>query len=61
MKKPKFVPKPGQIDYTNVKRAPVINCIVQYKDKILLLKRSSELNFYPKNMDCPSSFSESEH
>lgn len=27
---PKFKPKPGQVDYTNTKRAPVINCVVKY-------------------------------
>ena len=45
--KPKFVPKPGQIDYTNVRRAPTINCVVKYRDKILLVQRSSDLHYYP--------------
>lgn len=43
----KFVPKSGQIDFTNARWAPVINCVVQYEDKILLVKRSKELNLYP--------------
>ncbi len=42
-----FKPKPGQIDYTNICWAPVINCILKYKDNILLLRRSEKLNFYP--------------
>jgi len=43
---PKFIPKPGQTDYTNIRRAPVINCAVKYKDKILLVQRSSNMKFY---------------
>ncbi len=46
MKKP-FKPKPGQIDYTSVRWAPVINCVIKFKNKILLVQRSKELNFYP--------------
>lgn len=44
---PEFKPKPGQTDYTNIKRAPVINCVVKYKDKILLVQRSANMKFYP--------------
>lgn len=47
MKKPLFKPKPGQVDYTNVRWAPVINCVLKYGDKILVVQRSKELNFYP--------------
>ncbi len=43
----KFQPQPGQTDYTNARWAPVINCIVKFGDKILLVQRSEELNFYP--------------
>lgn len=42
-----FKPKDGQIDYTNIYWAPVINCVVKHGDRILLVKRSDELNFYP--------------
>ena len=42
-----FKPKSGQIDYTNARWAPVINCVVKYKNKILVVQRSKELNFYP--------------
>lgn len=45
--KNEFVPKPGQIDYTHARWAPVINCVVRYGDKILVVERSSKLNFYP--------------
>ncbi|MBI4114936.1 MAG: NUDIX domain-containing protein [Candidatus Niyogibacteria bacterium] len=47
MKKTKFKPKQGQIDYTNARWAPVMNCVVKYRDKILIVRRSKELNFYP--------------
>jgi 8-oxo-dGTP pyrophosphatase MutT (NUDIX family) len=43
----KFQPKSGQIDYTNIRRAPVINVVVKCKDKILIVKRSEKLKYYP--------------
>ena len=42
-----FKPHRGQTDYTNVRWAPVINCVVKYGSKILVVKRSPDLNFYP--------------
>lgn len=47
MKKSEFKPKSGQIDYTNIRRAPVINCVVKYQDKILIVKRNQKMKFYP--------------
>ncbi len=47
MKERKFKPKDGQVDYTNVRYAPVINCILRCKDKILLVKRSEGMRLYP--------------
>jgi ADP-ribose pyrophosphatase YjhB (NUDIX family) len=47
MKKPLFKPKPGQTDFTNVRWAPVINCVLKHKNKLLVVQRSKELNFYP--------------
>jgi len=43
----KFKPKSGQIDFTNAHWAPIINCVLQYKDKILVVKRSKNLRLYP--------------
>jgi len=43
----KFKAKPCQIDYTHIRWAPVINCLLKHKDKVLLLQRSETLNFYP--------------
>ena len=42
-----FNPKPGQTDYTNVRWAPAINCVVKHADKILIVKRSLDMKFYP--------------
>jgi len=47
MKKVKFKPRAGQIDYTTARWAPVINCVVQYRGKILVVQRNKKLNFYP--------------
>jgi ADP-ribose pyrophosphatase YjhB (NUDIX family) len=47
MPKPPFIPKPGQVDFTQARYAPVINCVVKFKDKILIVQRSADLNFYP--------------
>ncbi len=47
MSEKRFVPQPGQVDFTNIRFAPVINCVVMFQGKILLVKRSETLNFYP--------------
>jgi len=44
---PKFKPKPGQIDYSKARWAPVINCVLKFQDKILIIQRSRKLHFYP--------------
>lgn len=41
---PKF--SDGRINYTDSKKAPVINCFVKYKNKFLLLKRSDKVGAY---------------
>lgn len=47
MKRPIFKPKPGQTDFTYVRWAPVINCVLKYKNKLLVVQRNKKLNFYP--------------
>ncbi len=47
MKKNPFKPKPGQVDYSNIRWSPVINCVLRHKNKILLVQRSKDLRFYP--------------
>lgn len=44
---PVFVPKKGQVDFTNTVECPVINCIVECEGKILLMKRSKVMKHYP--------------
>ncbi len=56
MTQPKFVLKPGQTDYTNIRWAPVINCVLKYKNKILVVQRSSELHYYPSYWNGISGF-----
>lgn len=47
MAEAKFVPRDGQVDYTQIRYAPVINCVVKHESKILLVRRSLELRLYP--------------
>lgn len=56
MKKEVFIPRPDQVDYSNARFAPVINCAVVYKNKILLLKRNKHLRFYPNYWNGVSGF-----
>jgi ADP-ribose pyrophosphatase YjhB (NUDIX family) len=51
-----FVPKPGQVDYTNIRYCPVVNCILQYEGKVLLVQRSKELRLYPSYWNGISGF-----
>ena len=47
MSEKKFVPKPGQVDFTNVRWCPVLNCVVMYEGKILLVQRNKNMRLYP--------------
>jgi len=47
MKKQQFQPKPGQVDFTHIRYAPVINCVLRHGQKLLVVQRSAKLNFYP--------------
>lgn len=47
MKKSVFKPRKGQTDFTNLRFAPVINCVLRHQNKFLVVKRSKKLNFYP--------------
>ncbi len=42
-----FEPKPGQIDFTDARWAPVISCVVACNGKILIVKRSAKMRIYP--------------
>lgn len=47
MTEKKFTPKPGQVDFTNVRWCPVLNCVVMFEDKVLLVQRSKGMRLYP--------------
>ncbi|QQS15754.1 MAG: NUDIX domain-containing protein [Candidatus Moraniibacteriota bacterium] len=55
-KEQKFVPRPGQVDFTNMRWAPVINCVVRYKRKILIVQRSKGMRLYPEHWNGISGF-----
>jgi len=42
-----FVPRLGQVDYRKIRWAPVLNCVLQYKNKFLIMQRSARMNVYP--------------
>ena len=44
---PAFKLKDGQVDYTNIRYAPVINCVVRHNDKILIVQRNPKMRLYP--------------
>ena len=43
-----FTPRLGQTDYTDIYYCPVINCVVKYQDKILVVERHKSLYFHPR-------------
>jgi 8-oxo-dGTP diphosphatase len=46
---PVFVPRAGQVDYTHIRYAPVLNAVVVCRGKVLLLQRSSGMRSYPNH------------
>ncbi len=53
-KLPKF--PDGRIDYSNSDTAPVINIFLEYKGKILLLKRSDKVHAYQEKWNAVSGY-----
>jgi len=47
-KEVKFKPKKGQVDFTDIRWAPVLNCVLKYKDKILVVQRDKRMRLYPE-------------
>ena len=47
MAKNKFITKPRQVDYANIRWAPVVNCVVKYKGRFLVVQRSRNLGPFP--------------
>lgn len=56
MAEPAFVPRPGQVDYTDIRYAPVINAVVFNEGKLLLVQRSLEMRIYPGVWHCIGGF-----
>ncbi len=56
MSEPKFIPKPGQTDFTNIRYCPVINCVVKFGEKILIVERSRGMRLYPEHWNGISGF-----
>ena len=52
----KFKIKPGQVDFSRARWAPVINCVLKHKGKILVVQRSKNLKFYPSYWNGISGF-----
>lgn len=48
-KPPRFKPKRGQTNYTNIRYAPVVHCILRYRGKVLVVQRSKALRLEPGN------------
>lgn len=47
MSEPEFIAKDGQVDYTDIRYAPVVNTVVTKDGRVLLVQRSRELRLYP--------------
>jgi len=56
MTQPAFTPKPGQVDYTNIRYCPVVNVIPVYNGKALFVQRAADLTFYPNYWHCIAGF-----
>lgn len=56
MTQPKFIPKPGQVDYTNIRYCPVVNVIPVCDGKVLFVQRAADLTFYPSCWHCIAGF-----
>lgn len=52
----KFKPAKDQTDYTHITWAPVINCVLEFEGKILIVQRNKNLNFYPNYYNGISGF-----
>jgi 8-oxo-dGTP pyrophosphatase MutT (NUDIX family) len=44
---PAFVPRPDQVDYSNIRYCPVINCALTRSGKVLVVRRSQGMRLYP--------------
>lgn len=56
MHKKKFRARSGQMDYSHARWVPVINCVVKFGRKVLVVKRSKKLRLYPDYWNGVSGF-----
>lgn len=56
MTEPTFIPKPGQVDYTDIRYAPCVKVIPVCKGKILLVRRTEDRRLYPGYWDVINGF-----
>ncbi|NBX51333.1 NUDIX hydrolase, partial [bacterium] len=57
---PECIPKTGQVDYANIRYAPVVNCVVHREGKILMIQRSAEMDLHPHHWNGISGFLDDE-
>lgn len=50
------MPRAGQVDYTNIRYAPVVNTVVTHAGKVLLVQRSATMRLYPNYWNGVSGF-----
>jgi 8-oxo-dGTP pyrophosphatase MutT (NUDIX family) len=46
----------GRIDYTHSRTAPIVSCVIEYRDKILIVKRSKRVSGYAGKWDVISGY-----
>lgn len=46
-KEPEFIPRSGQVDYSNIRYCPIINCVLQHDKEILVVQRNKRMSLYP--------------
>ncbi|HSX30519.1 MAG TPA: NUDIX domain-containing protein [Candidatus Saccharimonadales bacterium] len=56
MAEPKFVAKHGQVNYTDIRYAPKVHVVVTHSNKILCVRRSTDMRLYPGQWDWVSGF-----
>jgi hypothetical protein len=55
-----FIPKSGRVDYTNIRYAPVVNCVVHREGKILMIQRGVKMDLHPHHWNGISGFLDDE-
>ncbi len=56
IKEAPFVPKEGQVDFSHIRWCPVVNCVVVYNRKALIVERNKAMRLYPEYWNGISGF-----